>query len=88
MGWVHSTGFGPSPLPFVEIESHVRCMGMEWEPWEFDAARNVSAAYGIGCMSEEHLDPALWSVYKGLLPPLVLPSGETEAKLATLAQEA
>ena len=45
VGPVVSTGFGPAPISFSEIESYQRQNGIEFNPWEVSTLRLMSRAY-------------------------------------------
>ena len=87
LGWHDSNGWGPIPLPWSEIRAYSKCMRELNEPWEFEAIRRMSVAYCAGLSSKEHLDPALWKRYQGLIKPLVTPSDPGVARVAAVALE-
>ena len=88
MGWVLSGGFGVSVLPWAEIKAYADCTGELKEPWEFQAVRDISAAYLHASQMEEDVDdPANWVVYKGLMLPMVLPRDRGRVRVAKTTVE-
>ena len=62
-----------SVLPWAEIKAYADCTGDLKEPWEFQAVRDISAAYLHASQmdGEDVDDPAHWVLYKGLMLPMV-----------------
>lgn len=40
-----SSGFGPSPIGYVDMDAYQRMTGMPFAPWEVTAIRRADAAY-------------------------------------------
>ena len=63
LGWSGSTGMGPAPLSFQEIEAWSRLTKTPLEPWEALALRTASAAYvgqlGAGDLPAPYAHPQL-----------------------------
>jgi len=48
-----SSGFGPNPLSYAEIEAYGRLIGIDWRPWQVRALKMLDAAFLQFCAKRQ-----------------------------------